>query len=351
MIRLIVAKLSNNKEAKITNTVAYSSICSYNNKLYYIYNEINKLFLNSKAKSIDNKYYLAIRINIINNIIEIYNESFIILIANKKNIIQSLNLNEFYMIDQDINFMKEDLKGHIFTLVDCECKEGRQILLQNFFTMKNMPKWINDRIKILPAYKFKRRVATYKSAPIDLLKVVGTGHSDYYNKTWLEMYYCLKRDDNIFNSLIRPEYYYDILQSNDHKKGQISYIKIDDEYYIDSGNHRTLLAKFKNLDYIYAPLVEYKTDLEYLKYYDELNMMGYFVVLPYYDDIGILNAPSNIKERWEVFQVTYRGEKLTLLGLEEIKEFYQKVATKEIKKTFISIIKRIKNLLYCFEKK
>lgn len=94
---------------------------------------------------------------------------------------------------------------------------------------------------------------------VDLAKVRGTGHPDYHGYTWLELLPTnpddfrhlgywegmwnqgnMKRGWNqIFEMRKNPEYYTDA-----NKKDYWAFSKVGDYYYVTSGNHRTVLARF-----------------------------------------------------------------------------------------------------------
>lgn len=339
---MILARLKDVDKIIIDDSFKHSSICTHEDKTYFVYNEINKLFLKDESKDKSFRYYLAMQIHIIDDHIEIYNENLFVLFISQGVIEDVVNFDDFKIVYRDISFMKDNVSSYILNLIDYDSKWGREILLYNFFSKNNMPNWINNKVEEFPSYVFRRKVNESRNAFVDLNKIVGTSHPDYNNKTWLEMYYHLKREGNIIKALLKPEYYTDILQNEHENKSGFSFVKIDDNYYISSGNHRTLLCKIKGLKYVYAPVFEYKTDFEYLKYYNELVKLNIEVSLPYNDLTRIVDV--KLKERWEVFQVVYKGNIIDLVGLEEIREFYQKIISKEGIKNDISIFTKIKRL-------
>lgn len=79
---------------------------------------------------------------------------------------------------------------------------------------------------------------------VNLSEVVGTRHPDYIDKSWVELLTILGRDSPRAKSKIEllngtPEYYL-----NEEKKETWSFYKDIDGYYIDQGNHRTVLGRF-----------------------------------------------------------------------------------------------------------
>lgn len=92
---------------------------------------------------------------------------------------------------------------------------------------------------------------------VDLSRVIGTTHQDYYGKTWWQLkpvlgtssgdfinnrdvaFQPLKRAVGNIQSLERnPGYYF----SSEQKEHWLFY-KINDEYYISSGNNRTIIGR------------------------------------------------------------------------------------------------------------
>jgi len=70
----------------------------------------------------------------------------------------------------------------------------------------------------------------------DVTQICGTGHYCYYGLTWLEMLGSLQRFSRVRN--------YSNFSSYINRKDDIYLAKIDNSYYITSGNHRFCVAKF-----------------------------------------------------------------------------------------------------------
>ncbi len=140
-----------------------------------------------------------------------------------------------------------------------KCKE---FILSNLDKVTSKDKVIKeyDRNIIYENFKTAEICKTpEEGAYIEIDKVVGTGHSDYCNKTWLEAFNSLKKDSNNLSS-IHCEY-------SDDKKGLQYYnapyndkelwpkggdpwgayvyiLNNDREVYLTSGNNRSIVARF-----------------------------------------------------------------------------------------------------------
>lgn len=95
---------------------------------------------------------------------------------------------------------------------------------------------------------------------VDLQKVVGTYHCDYFDKTWLEMVLRLKRDEISDTSVAIQAF-----ENPSRKNDIVTMDKLGDKYLITNGNHRTCLAKFSNQRFVNAFVKEYALDLELLE--------------------------------------------------------------------------------------
>ncbi|TOF62790.1 hypothetical protein [Vibrio parahaemolyticus] len=80
---------------------------------------------------------------------------------------------------------------------------------------------------------------------VDLRKIVGTSHCNYYGKTWAQLipkvedeYYVLKRaNQNLEDLAHNPTFYLP-----ESKPLTISLAKLDNNYYILNGNHRSIIG-------------------------------------------------------------------------------------------------------------
>jgi hypothetical protein len=322
---VFVAKLRDDFKYSIQNEINNNVIHSYRGETYYTFNEINNMFLNKEERNDKYIYYMSIKIELFENKITVYANEISIIVADDNNIVGIMPLNKFSNSEGYIQKFVDQMKGIIISFIDYKSKEGRTVLLKNFLNKDNIPAWVQENVYSV-SYEFKKHVGSSKSAYINIKNVIGTDHSDYYNKTWLEVFYSLKRGDNIVKSLFMPEYY-DRLQKKDNNIDLISFIKMDDEYYIGQGNHRTCMAKFKGLDYIYAPLTEYKTDFEYKEYFEKFQQIGLKVDILNNEDYENIKFKYNLYNEWEAFNVIYEGDVFLLCGLDTIKKFYKQIVT------------------------
>ena len=117
-------------------------------------------------------------------------------------------------------------------------------------TNKNPPVWANDILlpwndKLLDQKRaFIQKHYWTGQGSVNVFNVVGTIHSDYANKSWLNLLNNGKRMSlNIPLLEAKPEYYH---ASDELKQPAMYYNTLDGiHYYIaDDGNHRTCLARF-----------------------------------------------------------------------------------------------------------
>ena len=79
---------------------------------------------------------------------------------------------------------------------------------------------------------------------VNLEKVVGTSHPDYYNKTWGELLNLL------YNNSPRSKSNREMLSNNykyyldKEEKDTWTFVEKNGEYYIIEGNHRTIIGRF-----------------------------------------------------------------------------------------------------------
>lgn len=93
--------------------------------------------------------------------------------------------------------------------------------------------------------KWEVKVGTIKNTLIDPKKIVGTRHSDYYERTLFESLNSLKRFESILAKLrINPEYYTsNKTRNNNEKKINLAYKRHEDKYYISGeGNNRLITS-------------------------------------------------------------------------------------------------------------
>ena len=100
--------------------------------------------------------------------------------------------------------------------------------------------------------------------------IVGSTHSDYYEKTWLEMLLTLKRSRHYYGLKKLKDFIQD--ESIDEKK---SLTKINERYYIDcGGNHRICYAKFLEYEQITCSIMERVFDEEAFSLFNKICSFG-----------------------------------------------------------------------------
>lgn len=127
---------------------------------------------------------------------------------------------------------------------------------------KNVPDFCNEKLEQFDFKKVRNlptKLTPAEQGVVDLSKVRGTNHVDYYDNTWLELLptnpdtfehidYWSRHDhaglmkrgwECIYDLRSNPNYYLDSIP-----KENWSFAKIGDEYYVTQGNHRTVVARF-----------------------------------------------------------------------------------------------------------
>ena len=96
----------------------------------------------------------------------------------------------------------------------------------------------NDKLEFLNTSDIE--IGEQYIGSVDLSLVVGTDHLDYAEKTQKVVFQNLKRATrNIVDLKKSPEYYFKQV-----KKKDWSFYKIDEQYFISKGNHRTVIGRF-----------------------------------------------------------------------------------------------------------
>lgn len=124
----------------------------------------------------------------------------------------------------------------------------------NIEKLKHFNLITNEREKEIQEIYFERyclkdwevKVGTVKDQLIDPKRIVGTCHSDYFEKTLFESLNSLKRFDRVLNNLKNNPNYYtsNETRNNNEKKIGLAYKQQEDKYYINGdGNHRLITAK------------------------------------------------------------------------------------------------------------
>jgi hypothetical protein len=93
-------------------------------------------------------------------------------------------------------------------------------------------------------------------------EIIGTHHTDYHDKLWIEMLGSLKKF-NVDNYSTAKK----IILENNHPK---SLNKFGDYIMIGEGNHRFCMAKFLGIDFYNMPIVEYEFNDKFFSKWQEL---------------------------------------------------------------------------------
>lgn len=118
--------------------------------------------------------------------------------------------------------------------------EGNKRLKSLEVNPENVP-WKNNQVLCYNSIMNKEywdEVRITSNEKVELNKIIGTYHSDYFNKSWLEMLGCLKRIDS---STLNREH---VLKVLEEKRMDISLHKFGESYFISGGNHRVCMSKF-----------------------------------------------------------------------------------------------------------
>jgi hypothetical protein len=115
----------------------------------------------------------------------------------------------------------------------------------------SMPSFAHDRFERFSEFELQEQVAERihnLNGTVDLSRVAGTEHPDYYGSSWLELLGNppghpsgrLKRiHDGLLKLVSTPEYYLSNVE-----KDNWSFYFVDGRYYVSCGTHRTVIGRF-----------------------------------------------------------------------------------------------------------
>ncbi|MBE6034147.1 MAG: hypothetical protein E7222_05545 [Clostridiales bacterium] len=337
-------RFDENSKLKISTIPKQHSIFSSdNNKMYYLGtgkydSQYSKDKLNPELS-----YFIGIKINISEDILYITEDIYYLAFNDKYELIDKVKVTEGLVIPR-LN-LKDIILWEIFIASDIDSAKGRRILLENilfgFDTKKNN---IPEKYKLPTKSRditFCKRNDKAKVEYVPLDKVVGLKNPSYEGLSWFETFINLKRCRNIYEAVIEPEYYSNI-ELGSIIPQNLSFDKIDDEYYISIGAHRVTIAILKGLNGIYAPITHYRTSKFHENCFNKIEKLGFKIELcgDKYD-----------KESWEVFKVSISDKSILLLNEEMIYEFIMKYEELDVSDFSIKIrqahktIKKIIDLL------
>lgn len=258
------------------------------------------------------------------------------------NIIEKKPFNESDERFKYTGWCEDTIFWNLLIQSDLSSEKGRNVVLENFLsgydsTIHNLPKWMTTPTSVIN-WAFKREV-DYKKDFVNIKKLVGTCHGRYEGYSWYEIFLLLKREKNFIYALYNPNYYDELENSNQVPK-DMSFTKVDDQYFTNAGSHRSTIAKIMGKEKIYAPITVYETDYNYQKAYEELLGLGFEIDFLEDNKFDMVKDEYNIKENWEGFVVKFESRKLRLYGLEMIRKFIEMYKILEIKKspTFIQVL-------------
>lgn len=129
------------------------------------------------------------------------------------------------------------------------------------FLITKKPSFCHQKLDLFEEWKYKEvcEEQHYYNASVPLNQVVGTYHPNYANQTWIDLLPArFKSEKNIpdfseknnfermkngeanaYEFCKNPKYYF-----SDEKKENWGFYKFGEKFYIEDGNHRTVIAKF-----------------------------------------------------------------------------------------------------------
>ncbi|WP_214482927.1 hypothetical protein [Bacillus sp. SM2101] len=325
----ITALLKDDVAIQFYDVPTNDNLFMINDKSYYLKGDFAKSYLNSKRINDTEDYFVAFECYKDNDVITLEDVPYVIGYSNELKQVTFIAEND---LDYELDIIREQILWIIITtFFDTESHRGRKTLLSNFLH-SNSPKVLNrlNQPPINVDFTFKRENES-KPEEIPCSKIVGSLHPDYIGKSWFNVYFSLKREKNLWSALINPSYYDQIQEENNF--GGISIYKVNDYYYVVTGNHRTTLSILKGLHKIYAHVVSYETDVTYKSAYEQLLEYGFNVSFP--------KDENNEEEDWEVFIIEIGNNPLYLEGIDQISTFlflYEKLKVDRVSR-FSSKIK------------
>lgn len=325
---MIIAKLSK-CHLERSDTPKNHSIYRLNNKEYYIGNgEYRKRDTLQQLKP-DLRYLLAIESEINDEVMYIKNDFYLLAFDDKYNLVDEVKVTGDVMYAQYNANLKEIIMWQLLTSLDFDSVEGRKIAYLNYncnydYRLNNIPHELTIPTKKYNAkFTFESNDQSKDAIEYVLLEnVVGSTHGRYEGSPWFEIFINLKRSRTIVESLVYPEYYKK-LESEEIQPEQLSFIKVDDDYFVDTGAHRVTIAKLKGIKGMLAPVRKLKTSNFHKNYFEKISALGFDVSLAgdidsYYNTLTGLDN----KYDWEVFKIRLNNSSVYLYNEEMIMEFY-----------------------------
>lgn len=272
------------------------------------------------------EYMPAFKIEIINDLL-LVNKNLYFISFSSGNMICDMVFTKGKDIRAGIIDLYDSTLWQLYISTDTDSTSGKKILLQNLLPeydpqIDNLPEELTLPTKNADL-KFCYEYQPYSTDYVPFDKVVGFNHGSIsYECSWIDSYLNLHRMyKKNYQYLISPEYYKE-LESGTVEPDQMSFLKVDDYYFISEGAHRCTVAKLIGIKGLYATVSFYKTAYFYKNSYELIKNFGFDVELygckytAYNEIIDNYN-----RKNYEAFKVSVGNNSVLLLNEEMITEF------------------------------
>ncbi|WP_434510081.1 hypothetical protein [Desulfitobacterium sp. AusDCA] len=294
------------------------SFFNFDGKSYYLCNKISRSL--SLSQNLYNDYYLLAIEAFIKEDILFIEEKHVVLFGldSDEKIVNVINPDDFCIKKEYRIDLAYDALIPLKQMIDFESFKGCNILLDNLLNSNTLPEKLLSPTDLLD-FTFTREINTTE-ASVPLKNVIGTGHPDYKGKSWLEIFFSLKRPINILNAIFSRNYYLNLRKMNDHSDG-LSFINIDNFYYVNSGNHRTTIAKIMGISQVFATVTYYTTDKIYEGTYLKLKRWHFNLDFLEGNDLCFFKNKFSKKYNWEILKVGLGTKSILLYTHQMLRDF------------------------------
>lgn len=342
---------SNNSELERAYSPCENSIFYADSKSYYLgRGNYDSKYIKEGLKP-GLSYWVSFEIIINGNIMSIFDDEVYFLSFDENFIIQDqIKATPSMLILPSKYNLKNTILFQLFISLDYDSIKGRKVLLENiipeFDSEKRLPENFNIPTKIIDlSFCFREEESYSEKEYVPISKITGTTHSSYEGLSWYNIFMRLKRINNIYKAFTNP-IYYSQLEEGIIIPENMSFYKIDDDYYISSGTHRVTIAILKGIEGIYAPVTHLKVSKFHKSAFEKIKKFGFNVELcgddqTYYDIIANVGS----REIWEVFKVSIGDKSILLLNKKMINEFilmYEKLNTTKFSIIFREMYRKFK---------
>lgn len=190
----------------------------------------------------------------------------------------------------------------------------------------DLPSFYNERVLNIYDFPFWKKSGSESKVEVNLDKVVGTSHQDYYGKTWLEMFGALKHfSENAMQNFREDGYFWNKCVCLDDNP--ISFYKYGEKYFIMSGNNRTCTAKFLGLKTVIANISHYIPDEELTQAYEVLEKEGYRILVSSRDSFpenpASMRPQKNSDSQWLITPPNKTPSYLNSIRLDDREQILQ----------------------------